>query len=244
VRVAIESGPTSNADGLRTALDIVVAPRDALERLRTRATWGWAILIVMVVYALASFVMAPALVHATQADWPNVVAKNATIAAEPVEIQQKQLAFTLKIVAFSWLITPIIVLFGIFLQTLIMAICNMAGRGTAPFRRLWAVAVNIAIPVIALNGVVTAVIVLVRGSQSFSSAVEMQTVMPSLGYLVPMSSLKLHTFLTFFNPFTLWGTGLIIAAMAIVGGVSRLWAWLTGLIWLLINAGLVALLAR
>jgi hypothetical protein len=244
MRVAIESGSTSNADGLRTAVDIVVAPRDALERLRTNATWGWAILIVMVVYALASWAMAPALVHATQVDWPNVLAKNPSMAAEPIDVQQKKLEITLKIVAFSWLITPVIVLFGVFLQTLIMTICNMAGRGTAPFRRLWAVAVNIGIPLIALNGVVTAIIVLVRGSQSFDSAIALQTVMPSLAYLVPASSLKLHTFLTFFNPFTLWGTGLIIAAMTIVAGVSRLWAWLTGLIWLLINAGLVALLAR
>jgi hypothetical protein len=242
--VAIESGPTSNGDGLKTAVDIIVAPRDALERLRSNATWGWAILIVIVVYALATWAIGPALVHATQADWPNVLAKNPQMATESPSQQAAHLAMTLKVVGFSWVITPIIVLFGVFLQALIMAICNMAGRGTAPFRRLWAVAVNIAIPLIALNGVVVAIIVLVRGSQSFSSAVELQTVMPSLGYLVPMSSLKLHTFLTFFNPFTLWGTGLIIAAMAIVAGVSRLWAWLTGLIWLLVNAGLVALLAR
>lgn len=242
--MAIESGPTSNGDGLKTAVDIVVAPRDALERLRSNATWGWAILIVIVVYALATWAIGPALVHATQADWPNVLAKNPQMATESPSQQAAHLAMTLKVVGFSWVITPIIVLFGVFLQALIMAICNMAGRGTAPFRRLWAVAVNIAIPLIALNGVVVAIIVLVRGSQSFSSAVELQTVMPSLGYLVPVSSLKLHTFLTFFNPFTLWGTGLIIAAMAIVAGVSRLWAWLTGLIWLLVNAGLVALLAR
>jgi Yip1 domain len=242
--VAIESGPTSKGDGLRTAVDIVVAPRDALERLRTSATWGWALIIVIVVYALASWAMAPALVHATQADWPNVVAKNPSIAVEPIAQQQQKLDITLKIVAFSWVISPIIVLFGVLLQALIMTVCNMAGRGTAPFRRLWAVAVNIAIPLIALNGVVVAIIVLVRGSQSFDSAAALQTVMPSLAYFAPTSSLKLHAFLTFFNPFTLWGTGLIIAAMAIVAGVSRLWAWLTGVIWLLINAGLVALIAR
>jgi hypothetical protein len=242
--VATESGPTSNADGLKTALDVVVAPRDALERLRTSATWGWALLIVIVVYALATWAMGPALVHATQADWPNVLAKNPQMAVESPSQQATHLALTLKIVGFSWVITPVIVLFGVFLQALIMAICNMAGRGTAPFRRLWAVAVNIAIPLIAINGVVVTIIVLVRGSQTFDSPVALQTVMPSLGYLVPMSSLKLHTFLTFFNPFTLWGTGLIIAAMTIVAGVSRLWAWLTGVIWLLVNAGLVALLAR
>jgi hypothetical protein len=242
--VASESGPTSNADGLKTALDIVVAPRDALERLRTSATWGWALLIVIVVYALATWAMGPALVHATQADWPNVLAKNPQMAVESPSQQATHLALTLKIVGFSWVITPVIVLFGVFLQALIMAICNMAGRGTAPFRRLWAVAVNIAIPLIAINGVVVTIIVVVRGSQTFDSPVALQTVMPSLGYLVPMSSLKLHTFLTFFNPFTLWGTGLIIAAMTIVAGVSRLWAWLTGVIWLLVNAGLVALLAR
>jgi hypothetical protein len=97
---------------------------------------------------------------------------------------------------------------------------------------------------IALNGIVTTIIVLVRGSQSFDSPAALQTAMPSLGYLVPISSLKLHTFLTFFNPFTLWGTGLVVATMAIVAGVSRVWAWTTGIVWLLFNALLVALLAR
>jgi hypothetical protein len=242
--MAIESGKGSNLDGLRTALDIVVAPKDALQRLRDRPTWGWALLIVVVLYALASWAMAPALVHATQADWPNVVAKNAQLAAESPSQQQTHLALTLKIVGLSWIATPLIVLFGVFLQALILTICNMAGRGTAPFRKLWALAVNIAIPLIALNTIVTAIIVLVRGPQAFDSALALQTVMPSLGYLVPATSLKLHTFLTFINPFTLWGTGLIVAGMAIVAGVSRAWAWSTGIVWLLINGLLVALLAR
>jgi Yip1 domain len=242
--MAIESGKGSSLDGLRTALDIVVAPKDALERLRDRPTWGWALLIVVVLYALASWAMAPALVHATQTDWPNVMAKNPQLAAESPSQQQMHLALTLKIVALSWLATPLIILFGVFLQALIMTICNMAGRGTAPFRKLWALAVNIAIPLIAINGVVTAIIVLVRGPQAFDSAIALQTVMPSLGYLVPATSLKLHTFLTFINPFTLWGTGLIIAGMVVVAGLSRVWAWTTGIVWLLINGLLVALLAR
>ncbi len=120
--------------------------------------------------------------------------------------------------AFAWVITPIIVLFGIALQALIMLIFNMAGRGKAPFRQLWAAAVNIGIPLIAVNGIVTAIIALVRGSQTFDSAQALQTVMPSLGYFAPTTAVKLHAFLTFINPFTLWGTGLVIAAMAIVAG--------------------------
>jgi hypothetical protein len=244
MRMAIESGQTSNNDGLKTALDIVVAPKDALVRLRERPTWGWALLIVIVLYALASWAMGPALVHATQADWPNMLAKNPQLAAESPSQQQTHMAITLKIIGFSWVITPVIVLFGVLLQAVILTICNMAGRGTAPFRKLWAVAVNIAIPLLALNTVVAAIIVLVRGSQSFDSPTALQAVMPSLGYLVPASSLKLHTFLSFFNPFTLWGTGLIVAAMVIVAGVSRLWAWITGIAWLLLDALLVAFLAR
>ncbi|HEY1427976.1 MAG TPA: YIP1 family protein, partial [Candidatus Tumulicola sp.] len=221
--MAIEGGPASNLDGLKTALDIVIAPKDALERLRVRPTWGWAILIVIVLYALASWAMGPALVHATQTDWPNTIAKSPQLAAQAPSQQEAALALTLKIVAVSWAFTPVIVLFGVLLQAVIMTLFNLAGHGTGGFRKLWAVSVNIGIPLIALNGIVIAVIVLVRGSQSFSSAAELQTVMPSLGYLVPMSSLKLHTFLTFFNPFTIWGTGLIIAGMVIVAGVSRAW---------------------
>jgi hypothetical protein len=244
MRMAIEGGNGSNLDGLRTALDIVVAPKDALQRLRDRPTWGWALLIVIVLYALASWAMAPALVHATQADWPNAVARSPQLSAEAPSQQQMQLALTLKIVAFSWLATPLIVMFGVFLQALIMTIFNLAGRGTAPFRKLWALAVNLAIPLIAINTVVTAIIVLVRGSQAFDSALALQTVMPSLGYFVPATSVKLHTFFTFINPFTIWGTGLIIAGMAIVAGLSRVWAWTTGIVWLLLNGLLVALIAR
>jgi hypothetical protein len=242
--VAIESGQTSNADGLKTALDIVVAPRDALERLRVHATWGWAILIVIVLYTLASYLMVPALLHATQAGWPEVLAQNPTWAAETPAQQQMHLALVLKVSQWAWVGAPIVVFLGSLLLAVMMTIGNMAGRGTASFRRLWAVAVNIGIPMIAIYYVVAAIIALVRGSQSFDSPKALQGVMPSLAILVPETALKLHAFLSIFNPFTLWGVGLTVAAMVIVAGVSRTWAWLTGIVWLLINGALVALLAR
>jgi hypothetical protein len=244
MRMAIESGQTSKLDGLTTALDTVVSPKEAFQRIRAHPTWGWALLVTIVVYALASYLMGPALVHATQADWPNVLAKTPSLAVETPQQQQMHLALVLKIVGFSWLITPIIVIFGTFLQTIIMVVFNMAARGSGSFRQLWSAAVNIAVPAIAINGAVTAIIVLVRGSQSFDSAASLQLVIPSLGYLVPETSLKLHAFLSMFNPFTLWGCGLVIAAMAITAGVSRTWAWITGISWLLINGAVVALLAR
>ena len=112
------------------------------------------------------------------------------------------------------------------------------------FGALWASAVNIQVPVIGINALVTAVIVMLRGSDSFNSASELQTAMPSLGLLVPSTAIKLHALASAFNPFTLWGCLLTVAAMAVVARLDRAWAWATGVVWLLVAAGLIGLAAR
>jgi hypothetical protein len=125
-----------------------------------------------------------------------------------------------------------------------MLIFKAIGRSSASFGAIWAAAVNIQVPVLALNSLVTALIVMVRGADSFNSSAEIQTAMPSLGLLVDSSAVKLHAFLASFNPFTLWGCGLTIAAMIVVARLDRTMAWVTGIVWLLLSAGLISLAAR
>lgn len=239
-----EAAPAATGNGLKNAIDIVIAPREALERLRVAPTWGWALLIVIVAYALASFLVTPALTHAMQADWPRQIAANPRLAQMTAGEQQNALAFTLKIVQFSWVFAPLVVFPIVLLHTVVMLIFKALGKGDASFAALWASVVNIEIPVLALNSLVGAVIVILRGADAFSSPAELQSVVPSLGMLVDPSAVKLHAGLSLINPFTLWGCGLTIVAMVVVAKLDRTWAWATGIVWLILSALIAGAFAR
>lgn len=241
--MASEAG-TAKTSGLTTALDTIIAPKEAFERLRTAPTWGWALLLVIACYAIASYLMTPALIHGTQADWPRQVAADPRLAQLTPDQQRQGLEIGLKFVQFSWLFAPIVVLFVIVIQAVFMLIFKAVGRGDGSFRTLWSAATNIQLPALGINALVTAAIVLLRGADTFNSTAEIQTAMPSLGLLVDPSSVKLHAFLSAFNPFTLWGCGLTILAMIVAARVGRVWAWATGIASLLVSAALVAMLAR
>jgi hypothetical protein len=242
--MGLDAPTRPQVNGLKTALDTVIAPKNAFEQLRAAPTWGWALLLVLVLYALASYLLTPALVHAITSDWPRQIAANPRIAQMSPSEQQQALAITQKFVQWAWIFAPVIAVVAIFIQTLVMLVFNVAAKGDASFRKLWASAVNIQVPVLGINALLTAAIVMLRGVDSFSSAAEIQTAMPSLGLLVPATSIKLHAFASSFNPFTLWGCGLTIAAMAIVARVGRTRAWATGLVWLFVTAGIIGLTAR
>ncbi|MGA8533277.1 MAG: hypothetical protein WB615_04135 [Candidatus Tumulicola sp.] len=242
--MGLDATGAPKASGLKTALDTVIAPKEAFEQLAVAPTWGWALLLVIVIYAVASYLMTPALLHATVADWPRQVAENPKLAQMTPDQQQQALNIGKGIVQWAWLFAPIIALLAICVQSVIMWIFKALGKGNAPFRALWASAVNIQVPALGVGALITAVIVLARGADSFNSAAEIQTAMPSLGLLVPASAIKLHAFASSFNPFTLWGCGLTIAAMALVARLERAWAWATGIVWLLLAASLIGILAR
>jgi Yip1 domain len=238
--------PTVQArpSGLKTALDTIVAPNDAFERLRSAPTWGWAFLLTLVLYAAGTYLMQPAVVHATQSDWPNVVAANPRLAQLTAEQQQHYLDFILRIIAFNWLFAIVILPIVLFIQTIVMLVLNVIGRGAASFGSLWAAAANSALPSLGLGAIVTAILVVLRGPDSFERALDVQTAMPSLALLAPGAPLKLHAFLAAFTPFSLWGCFLIATAMVVIGRVSRAVAWTTGILLLLIGGGFFALGAR
>ena len=227
--------------GLKTALDTIVAPKDAFERLRTAPTWGWALLLGIVLYAIGTYLLTPAIAHATQAEWPSMVAKNPQLAQLTAEQQQHYLDFTLRIVSFTWLFAIIVLPVVIFLQTIVMLVFNAIGRGSASFASLWAASANIAVASLGLGALVAGILVTLRGADSFERSIDVQTAMPSLGLLAPGAPIKLHAFLSAFTPFSLWGCYLIATAMLVIGRVSPAIAWTTGIIMLLIGGGLFAM---
>lgn len=242
--MALDTPEAPKANGLKTALDIIIAPKDALESLRLAPTWGWALVLTLVLFAIGNFLVTPAVIHGMQADWPHTIQSNPQLAQMTPEQQQRQLAIVSKFVQFAWLFTLIIAPLFMLIQTVIMYVFKIIGKGDGTFGQLWAANVNIAVPVMGINSLVTASIVLLRGPTNFNSAAEVQTAMPSLALLVPATAVKLHAFLALFNPFVLWGVVLGAATMMIVARVSRVWAWTTAIIIFLISAGLATLGAR
>lgn len=234
----------ARANGLKTALDVIIAPKEAFEQLRVAPTWGWALLILLVLYAIASWLITPAILHATQADWPHTVATNPSLAQLTPDQQQHYLSVTMKIVGWIWLFSPVIAIIALVVQAVVMLIFKAIGRGSCSFATIWAAAVNIQVPVLALNAIVTAAIVMLRGADSFNTSAEVQTAMPSLALLVDPASVKLHAFASAFNPFTLWGLGLVVGAMVISARVSRGMAWATGIVWIVLAGGFIAVAAR
>ena len=84
--MAIDSTETPKANGLKTAIDIVIAPKEAFESLRVSPTWGWAFLITTVLAIAAFFVMMPASLHGMAGEF----AKNPQMQQMTAEQLQKQ----------------------------------------------------------------------------------------------------------------------------------------------------------
>ena len=237
----MESTKSAPASGLQTIVDVIVAPATAFERLRTAPTWGWALIITLVLSAGASIAIIPAVQHAMTVGWPAMVAQNPRLAQLSPEQQQQMLSFTLNIVKFSWIFVLIGVPFFLIIQTVLMVIFKAIGRGTGSFVSLWAAAVNISVPIATLANVVAAIIVMLRGADSFNSQTAVTSVLPSLALLAPGAAPKVFAFLSGINIFTLWGLVLNYLAMRITAGVGAVPAGCLALILLLALAFVQAL---
>ncbi len=236
----MDSGKSASAVGLQTIADIILAPKAALERLRTLPTWGWAFVITLVVYTIASYLVVPATVHAFQAGWPTMVAADPRLQALAPEQQQSAMNITSTALRFSWLAVIFGIPLGMLLTTVVMLIFNAIGRGSGTFATLWAAAANISVPTFAFSGIVLAAIVLLRGPDSFNSTMAVASALPSLAWLVPSAGAKVSAFLAMFNVFQLWGCVLIYLAMRVIARVSEAPAVLAAIIMPLI-AGLWAM---
>jgi hypothetical protein len=235
----MDPAKSASASGLQTVVDVILAPSAAFERLRTAPTWGWAFLITLVLYALASYLITPAIVHGFQTGWPAMVAGDPRMAQLSPDKLQQALSFTLLILHFTWLLSIVGTPVAIFFTTIVMLVFNAVGRGSASFSMLWAAAANVSVPTLGLAGAVLAVIVLLRGADSFGSTMAVTEALPSLAWLAPSAGAKVVAFLSAFSVFQIWGAVLLYIAMRVTARVGAVPAILTALL-LPICAGLFA----
>jgi hypothetical protein len=241
--MALEAPPAPKGSGLKNAVDIVIAPKEALEQIRVAPTWGWAYIIAAVLCVAAYYVYLPETQHAMVAEFAKQVATSPQLAALTPDQQQAQLKVVMGLTPFFSIITPIVILFFVLLQAVIMLIFNAVGRGTGTFKAFWASAVNICI-IYGLSQIVLAVVAIVRGPDAFNSAAELQRAIPSLALLAPNAGIKLVAFLAAINPFTIWSVLLVVMTMTIVARVPKMQAWLAGILSFLVPALLAVAFAK
>jgi hypothetical protein len=232
--MAVDTSPKPN--GLKVALDTIVAPKAAFESIRVAPTWVWALLITIVIGALSTYLITPTLVHAYPGTFAQQVATSPQLSSQSPEQQQMALSIGEKFISFLWLGTIVGAPLVALLSAIVMLIFDKIGRGDGSFAKYWAAACNIAVPGFAVASLLSAVIVLVRGMDSFATEQAVQSAIPSLALFAPGSNVKLIAFLATITPFSLWALGLNVAAMRIIGKVSVVPAWLAALVMLLVPA--------
>jgi hypothetical protein len=234
--------------GLLTALDIVIAPKAAFATLRETPTWGWAFLIATIIGVIASIALIPAFTHALDASLPAQYAANPSIAKMPADQQQKTIASAISIanvtVKFAWIFIPIGILVGSLVQAVVMLVANAISRGDGTFKKFFALAINVTIVGTALASIVLAVIVLLRGSESFASQTDITNSVPGLGMLVPSSSKALAAFMGAFTIFNFWAVALLAMGMETVGNIKRPFAISSAVVILIVPALIAAGFAK
>lgn len=221
--------------------DIIIAPNAAFDRLRAVPTWLWAFIAASVLAIIGSVLFGPAMIHAIQASLPAKLAASDAVTKLPPDQQQKviamQLTFSKVFVQIGLpILTPIIILIAGAIQGLIMMIANVVGRGDGSFKKFFALSVTVAVVGTGLNELVTGLIVLVRGANSFEEQSAVMGSMPNLGLLAPGVHGAMFGFLSALNPFSLWATALIALGMVRMARVSPAVAWAAAIVMLLVGA--------
>ena len=208
----------SNHAGWKTALDVILAPNAAFERLRAAPTWFWAFLIAAALGIIGSLLVAPAFDHyVTSGGYQAELAKSPRFAQLTAEQRDKAIASAVGFVRiaqkFNVVIVPISILVVALIQALVMLIASAIAKGKGTFGSLWAAAMNVAIVGGGLYAVVNGIIIMIHGSDNFTSTTDFTSAVPSLGMLVPTAAAKLHAFFAAFHVFSLWAAVLLVIAM-------------------------------
>jgi hypothetical protein len=225
--------------GLQNVVDIVIAPDAAFRRLREAPTWFWAFAVATVLGIVGSLLSIPALQHAVNTGMAAELASSPALAQLPPDRQaamiHQQVAFMRVFVQLAWLITPVFVLLIGVIQAVVLLIGDKIAHGSGSFGRYFALGETVAVVGIGLSAVVVALIVFLRGADSFQDLRSVQGVMPSAALLVPGANAALRGFLTVLQPFNLWAAALLAFGMSAIGNVSRRAAWTTVIVMLLLN---------
>lgn len=208
------------ANGLSNVVNVLTAPREAMESIRIAPTWGWAFLIAAILSCLGQYLLTPAVSHAMQASWPAQVAASPQLAGASPAQQQNALNISLAVLRWSWLFSPVILLINALIVTIVMLVFKAIGRGQASFMQLWSAAMNVSVVSVGISSLVTGLIAMVRGSSAYLSTSDVYRATPSLAWLAPHVTLKLSAFLAGFSVISIWAAVLYAMAMMYVAKTS------------------------
>lgn len=224
------------ANGLSTVIDTIAAPSEAFGRLREAPTWGWAVLLALALMFIGTYLQGPTARHVAILQTQRFLDTSSLAANMSADKKQQAIANAGKPNAFSY-IGPVVGLFvAVFFNSLILLVGNAVGRGQADFKRLWCGSMNIAVPTLGLGAIVLGIITIVRGPDSFNSAMSMAEAVPSLAMLAPHSSAGTLAFLSAISVFTLWGLFLNVTMMRVMAKTSPAVAYAFAAISLLAGA--------
>lgn len=235
--MGVSAPVAAKANGLSTVLDTIAAPNEAFERQRTMPTWGWALVATIVLLLIGTYLQGPAMRHAGVAQVQHMLANSPIYATVSDAKKQQILDRAGKPSLFAYVGPVVFLFFGVLVNTLIMLIGNVAGKGQADFKRLWSGSMNIAVPTMGLGALVLGIITTLRGTDAFSNSIQVLQAMPSLAMLVPNAGIVLVSFLAGISVFTLWGFFLNAAMLRVTGKTSAAVAYAFAAIVLLLGAG-------
>lgn len=223
-------------NGLTTALNIVVAPKEAFETLRVVPMWGWAFLIAVVLAVAGSYLALPAQIHASQANMAHMYATDPRFAQMSDAQKAQSMKFGMAIASVSPFLAPIYLLIAGAIGALILLLVNAIGHGKGTFKQFWAAMINCSIVTYGLFAIVQGIVVRLHGPETYNRPLDIFMAMPSLAWLAPNAAPKTVAFLAAIHPFTIWGFVLTVMTLTIIGRVAKAPAYIGAAIFFLVGA--------
>lgn len=224
--------------GLLNVADIVVAPNAVFARLRIVPTWGWAFLVASLLGIAGYLLGGPANMHAFETYGPAVYANTPQFqsmdAAHRAQAVQNAMTYGRVFVQFAWVFVPIGLLFGSLIQAAIMLIARIITRAQGTFAQFYALSMTTGV-VSSLGFLLAGVIAVIRGPAAYATPIAFQQGIPGLAMLAPGAGPKLAALLTVLNVPALWALVLAALGLLAIGNFSRVAAWGTILVSLLLT---------
>ena len=226
-------------------LNIIISPREALEALREKSNWLLPMLVTIALSIIGYLLGRSAGTHAAVGTMTHMLSTNSMFAGMGDATKAKMLHDaahpTLVSSIFSGVALAFVVAIAIILNTLLLLLGNAMGGGDASFKSLLSASALIAIPSFALIQVLTGVVEQIRGADSFSTARDILTVLPSLAMLAPNAPGPLFYFLGAIGIGSIWGLVLNSTALRATADVKGPATWIIPTLILIFSAAFASL---
>lgn len=244
--MAVDSPPVSpeRRNGLTTALNVIIAPKEAFETLREAPMWGWAFLIAVILGVIGAYLALPAQMHAGQANMAHMYATDPRFAQMTEDKKAQAMAFGMAIAKMGPLFTPFFILVVGLISAVVFLIVNIIGHGKGTFKQFWASSINVCIVTFGLYSVVNGVLAMIRGPEAFNKPMDAFMTLPSLAWVAPNAAPKMVAFLAAFNPFGIWGFFLTVMVLTVVARMAKPPAYIGAAILFVIGALFLTLAAQ